>query len=90
MQTRRALPFRGFSLFTDEPAKIVAGRAPFNAFTPAISQGQFIAVAPGGSATTTVTVNADEFSNTPPKGLMIVSLDNQSGSGEAQVIQIVR
>ncbi|HET6212020.1 MAG TPA: S8 family serine peptidase [Micromonosporaceae bacterium] len=72
---------------TDNTVDEVAGVAAFNAFTPAISTGMFDVVAPGGSATETVTVDAAEFARTPALGLMIVSHDNASRD-EAQLIHV--
>jgi len=66
----------------------VSGSASFNAYTPAISQGQFVAVAPGSAANVDVSLNKAEFARTPPKGLMVVGIDNAAGAGEAQLIAV--
>ena len=63
------------------------GPALFNAFTPAISNGMFDVVAPNGTAIEAVSVNAAEWAQTPPLGLMIVSHDNESKS-ETQTIKV--
>jgi hypothetical protein len=72
---------------TDNTVDVVDGVASFNAFGPAISTGMFDIVAPGGSATENVTLNAAEFAQTPPLGLMIVSHDNPS-TDEAQLVPV--
>jgi minor extracellular serine protease Vpr len=78
----------GFDLFGtgDDNAPSEVGH--FNAFTPAISvTGTPTASIPaGGSATATITVNSTEWDLTPPKGLMVVGIDNAAGPGEAQTI----
>jgi hypothetical protein len=72
---------------TDNTVDVVDGVASFNAFSPAISTGMFDVVAPGASATETVSVDAAEFAQTPPLGLMIVSHDNPA-TDEAQLIRL--
>jgi hypothetical protein len=72
---------------TDDSEDVVAGVASFNAFTPAISNGMFDVVAPGATATETVTINAAEFAQTPPLGLMIVSHDNRNDE-EATTVRV--
>jgi subtilisin family serine protease len=72
---------------TDNTTDTIDDVASFNAFTPAISNGMFDVVAPNASATETVTINATEFAQTPPRGLMIVSHDNPSAD-EAQLIRV--
>lgn len=67
----------------------VAGSAKYNVWSSAISQGGFATVAPGATDTSNViTVNPTEFALTPPKGLMIVTLDNRSGGSEAQLLDV--
>ncbi|RDI73476.1 Subtilase [Gaiella occulta] len=67
---------------------VVDGSAKFNVWSSAISQGGFQTVAPGGSASEPIAVNSAEWALTPAKGLMVVSLDNRSGAGEAQLIKV--
>lgn len=66
----------------------VSGSASFNAYTPAISQGQFVTVAPGSAANVDVSLDKAEFARTPPKGLMVVGIDNAAGASEAQLIAV--
>ena len=69
--------------------KTVAGSAKFNVWSSAISQGGFTTVAPRGTDDSVViSVNPTEWKLTPPKGVMIVTLDNKSGSEEAQLIEV--
>jgi subtilisin family serine protease len=68
--------------------KVVAGSAKYNAWTSSISQGDYIPVAPGATATMTVSVNSAEAARTPALGLMVVTLDNKSGTDEAQLIPV--
>jgi hypothetical protein len=69
--------------------KVVAGKAKYNAWSSAISQGGFVTVAPGASdATTVISVNSAESELTPALGLMVVTFDNKSGADEAQLIRV--
>jgi subtilisin family serine protease len=67
----------------------VAGSAKYNVWAPSISQGGFTTVPAGGTDTSVaIAVNSAEWKRTPAKGLMVVTLDNKSGEGEAQVIPV--
>ena len=69
--------------------KAVAGKAKYNVWASAISQGGFASVAPGASDNSNViSINSAEWALTPAKGLMVVTLDNKSGPGEAQLIEV--
>ncbi len=70
------------------PSDAMPGVAEFNAFTPAISNGQFVVVAPGATKTTAVTINPVEWAKTPALGLMIVVFDNASGKAEARLLEV--
>ncbi|HEU4864255.1 MAG TPA: S8 family serine peptidase, partial [Candidatus Limnocylindria bacterium] len=67
---------------------LVDGSAKYNAYSPAISQGQFATVAPGGSTKVNVSVNNAEWANTPALGAMIVVIDNASGANEARLLPV--
>jgi len=64
----------------------VGGTAKFNAFTPAISTGQFVSVPPNGTATVPVSINTAEWAITKPLGVMVVSQDNVNGAPQADLI----
>ncbi|MHB1242951.1 MAG: S8 family serine peptidase, partial [Gaiellaceae bacterium] len=66
----------------------VDGSAKFNAWTNAVSTAGFQTVAPGGSATETIAINAAEWAQTPALGLMVMSIDNKNGADEAQLIEL--
>lgn len=69
--------------------KVVRGTAKFNAWSSSISTGGFVTVAPGATdSTTVISVNPAEAAITPARGLMVVTLDNRSGAGEAQLIEV--
>ena len=69
--------------------KNIPGKAKYNVWSSAISQGGFATVAPGATDTSNViSVNSAEWKLTPAKGLMIVTLDNKSGREEAQLIEV--
>ena len=70
-------------------ADAVPGEAKFNVWNSAISTGGFATVAPGGSDTTNlIQVNSAEWALTPALGVMVVTTDNKSGPGEAQLIGV--
>ncbi len=68
---------------------VVNGSAAYNPWNKAIEDGQFVVVAPGGSETTDIAVNAGNFASQRPKGLMVVAIDNAAGASEAQLIKAV-
>jgi subtilisin family serine protease len=62
--------------------------ASFNAFTSAVSNGQFVEVAPNTIAPVAVSVDKAEFALTPALGLMVVTQDNKNGAGEADLVKV--
>ena len=72
--------------FNFEGGEQVGGTAKFNAFTPAISTGQFVSVPPNGTATVPVSINTAEWAITKPLGVMVVSQDNVNGAPQADLI----
>ena len=62
--------------------------AKYNAYSKAISDGQFVTVPPNGTATVPVTVNFTELAVSPALGLMIVAPDNRNGADEAILVPI--
>lgn len=67
----------------------VNGVGRFNPWTNAISTGGFATVAPNGSDTSNaIAVNSAEYALTPALGVMVVTLDNQSGAQQAQLIPV--
>ena len=69
---------------------VVSGSAKFNVFSPAVSTGAFVGpIAPGKTdSSTKIQVNSAEFAITPPLGVMVITLDNAAGAGEAQLIPL--
>ena len=76
-----------FDLFNDD-IDTVPDTATFNAFTPAISTGQFATVAPNATASVPVAIDPVESKITPPIGYMIVTPDNKNGAKEAKLIKM--
>ncbi len=66
----------------------VPGKASYNAFSPAITTGQFATVAPNATVSVPMAINRSEAAITPPLGYMIVTQDNKNGSHEAKLIKI--
>jgi minor extracellular serine protease Vpr len=64
------------------------GSASFNAFSSAVSTGDFVAVDPNAAIGVTVSVNPAEFAVTPSLGFMIVSQDNKNGAKEVNLLSI--
>jgi subtilisin family serine protease len=84
---RFAYHAESFSIY-DVPSDSMPGIARFNAYQPAISNGQFVTIAPDATATTPVSIDPAEWANTPALGLMIVVLDNPSGTAEARLLPV--
>jgi hypothetical protein len=66
----------------------VPGSAKFNAFTPSVSNGQFVALASGKSATLPLSVSPALQATTPSLGWMIASLDNRNGAAQAALVSV--
>jgi hypothetical protein len=66
----------------------VPGIATFNAFTPSISTGDWVPVAPGKTASVPVSIDPQEWLKSPALGLMIVNLENRSGSPQATLLRV--
>jgi len=66
---------------------VVNGSAKFNAWSSSITQGLFATLAPGASASATISVNSAEWALTPARGLMVVTHDNKSGADEAKLMK---
>ena len=67
-------------------ADTVAGVGTFDAFAPAISQGERLALAPGKSAALSLSLDPTLIASEPALGWMIVSPDNASGPDQAETI----
>jgi subtilisin family serine protease len=66
------------------------GTGLFNAFAPAVSNGDWAPVAPGGRASVSVTVNAVEQAITPALGVMVVNKENRAGAAQAALLRLNR
>ena len=67
---------------------VVDGRASLSVFDPAVSNGDFIGLDPGGSDTLDVSVNEAGHGDNPSKGWMIVSLDDVNGAPQADLVPV--
>jgi hypothetical protein len=65
----------------------VPGVAKFNAFTSAISQGDFVTVAPGASASSAAQIDPVEWALTPSLGVMVVDMESRSGAAQATLLK---
>ncbi len=66
----------------------VTGVASFNAFSPSISNAMFVPVAPNTTAEVPVSIDPVEFLKTPALGFMVVTEDNVSGPGQANLLKL--
>jgi hypothetical protein len=69
---------------------VVPGAALFNAYTPAISNGDWVPVAPGATALEPAAIDTAEWAKTPALGLMIVDKENRSGGPQAALLRVSR
>ncbi|HEU4808854.1 MAG TPA: peptidase S8 and S53 subtilisin kexin sedolisin, partial [Homoserinimonas sp.] len=63
------------------------GKAGFNPWTPALTNFPFLGVAPGATASDSVAIDPVAFDAQKLLGVMVVTHDNASGAGEAQLIR---
>ncbi len=81
----------GFSVLTGTQDD-VAGAAHYDAFTPATSNADFIALNPGASSVLNLTVDPSGVTGSKharqPLGWMIVSLDDANGRPQAQLVEL--
>jgi minor extracellular serine protease Vpr len=66
----------------------LTGVASFNAFSPSISNAMFVPVAPNTTAEVPVSIDPVEFLKTPALGFMVVTEDNVSGPGQANLLKL--
>jgi minor extracellular serine protease Vpr len=66
----------------------VTGTASFNAFSPSVSNAMFQPVAPDTHVDVPVAVDPVEFQLTPALGFMVVTEDNLSGAGQANLVKL--
>jgi hypothetical protein len=66
----------------------VPATAVYDAFTPSVSNGQYVALASGASATLPIAVNVHLQKTTPADGWLVVSLDNPNGAAQAALIPV--
>lgn len=59
------------------------GSAKINPFSPAVSSGDFATLAPGSSASFTLTFNKEQQQTTPALGWLVASVDDANGAPQA-------
>jgi subtilisin family serine protease len=79
----------GFSIF-DAPFDVATGVGHFDPFHPAVSQGDFVTLAPGASTRLGVSVDRARFATTPALGWMVVTLDDANGRRQAELVGVGR
>jgi len=81
------LTYRVEAFSRDGSEDDAVGPGSYNAFTPAISNGMYDTVAPGGTALESLTIDTTEGALTPFLGVMVVTHDNKLPA-EAQLISV--
>jgi subtilisin family serine protease len=71
-------------------SNVVPGVASFNAFTPAISNGDWVELAAQSKASVPVSMDVTEWLQSPALGVMVVERDNLSGSSQASLLKVSR
>lgn len=66
----------------------VAGQALYNAFSPSVSNAQFVPLAAGASAKLGLSVDTRLQARAPALGWMVVSLDNANGAPQAALVPV--
>ncbi len=66
----------------------VAGLTTFDSHKSSVTQGDFIPLAPGGSATLPLMVDKGKFASAPTRGWLVVTLDDANGTAQADTIPI--
>ena len=64
------------------------GTASFDAFDPSVSQGDFIGLEQGDSASLPVAVDLARFADTPALGWMVVTMDDHNGGPQADLVHV--
>jgi minor extracellular serine protease Vpr len=72
---------------TNEAGNAIAF-AGFDPWDPAVSQGDFITIAPAGAATLPLTVHRPQQAANPARGWMAVTVDDANGKPQADLIPI--
>jgi subtilisin family serine protease len=86
--TRFSYSVAGFSVEDSSLVDVVAGQGEFDAFHPAVSTGDFVPIASGGSGSIPVWVNKGLQGTTHTKGWMIVTQDDANGAAQADLVPI--
>jgi hypothetical protein len=83
-----AVTAEGYSALGGGAVDAVAGPGRYNAFVPALSQGDFVSLAPGRSATIPTRVNAAQIGQQTTSGWLVISPDDKAGVAEADRVRL--
>jgi hypothetical protein len=78
----------GYDLGETGASDWFANWASYNPFSGAITDGQWVDLAPNGTALVPFSVNLAELAASPALGLMVVTQDNKNGKDEASLVRI--
>jgi hypothetical protein len=79
-----------YPVFRDGPADSASGTGHFDPFAPAVSQGDFIPLARGESATLGLSVDLAAFAANPALGWLVATNDDPNGAPQADLIRVGR
>ena len=79
----------GFTVLSPAPGDEMPGTARFDPFSPALSQGNAVEVAPGRSASIPVRVDTTQVPRQSHAGWLVVTLDDRAGYPEADRVRLV-
>jgi hypothetical protein len=77
-----------FYNLTNGAGGAVPGAALFNAFSPAISNGAYLELVPGGKASVPAAIDPAEWAKTPALGVMVVDKENRTGAAQAALLGV--
>ena len=82
------LSYQAYSWNWNGAFNAVPGVASFNAFTPSISNGDYVSVNSGTTASSPATIDPVEWALTPALGVMVVDKENHSGAPQATLLRV--
>jgi minor extracellular serine protease Vpr len=82
--------FYAINAFSIVPGDLIdtTAVAEYQSHSPAVSNGQFISLAPGASATLGLSVDRVQFNKAPALGWLVATLDDPNGGAQAELIPV--
>jgi len=79
-----------YPVFQDVPSDSASGQGHFDPFHPAVSQGDFIGLSKGQSATLGLSIDIAAYKANPALGWLIATSDDANGAPQADLVPIGR